>query len=42
MSNGTTELDRPIPLYMQVVRQLRAQIAAGELHDGDPCPPSGR
>jgi len=38
MSNGTTELDRPIPLYMQVVRQLRAQIAAGELHDGDILP----
>jgi GntR family transcriptional regulator len=38
MSNGTTELDRPIPLYMQVVRQLRAQIAAGELHDGDRLP----
>ena len=35
MSNGTTELDRPVPLYMQVVRQLRAQIAAGELDDGD-------
>jgi DNA-binding GntR family transcriptional regulator len=38
MSNGTTELDRPIPLYMQVVRQLRAQIAAGELNDGDTLP----
>jgi DNA-binding GntR family transcriptional regulator len=38
MSNGTTELDRPIPLYMQVVRQLRAQIASGELRDGDPLP----
>lgn len=38
MSNGTTELDRPIPLYMQVVRQLRAQIAAGELNDGDRLP----
>ena len=24
MANGTTELERPIPLYMQVVRQLRA------------------
>ena len=34
MSNGTTELDRPIPLYMQVVRQLRAQIASGELRAG--------
>src|SRR6266576_1498489 len=38
MSNGTTELDRPVPLYMQVVRQLRAQIAAGELNDGDILP----
>ena len=38
MSNGTTELDRPVPLYMQVVRQLRAQIAAGDLQDGDRIP----
>src|SRR5438067_11807783 len=38
MSNGTTELDRPVPLYMQVVRQLRVQIAAGELNDGDILP----
>ncbi len=38
MSNGTTELDRPVPLYMQVVRQLRAQIAAGDLGDGDRLP----
>jgi DNA-binding GntR family transcriptional regulator len=38
MSNGITELDRPVPLYMQVVRQLRAQIAAGELNDGDKLP----
>jgi DNA-binding GntR family transcriptional regulator len=38
MSNGTTELDRPVPLYMQVVRQLRAQIASGELTDGDTLP----
>ena len=38
MSNGTTELDRPVPLYIQVVRQLRAQIAAGDLHDGDRLP----
>src|SRR5258707_761090 len=38
MSTGTTELDRPVPLYMQVVRQLRAQIAAGELGDGDRLP----
>jgi DNA-binding GntR family transcriptional regulator len=38
MSNGVTELDRPVPLYMQVVRQLRAQIAAGDLQDGDRLP----
>ena len=38
MGNGTTELDRPVPLYMQVVRQLRAQIASGELRDGDRLP----
>ena len=38
MSNGITELDRPVPLYMQVVRQLRAQIASGELRDGDRLP----
>src|SRR5580704_8851211 len=38
MSNGTTELDRPVPLYMQVVRQLRAQIASGELREGDTLP----
>src|SRR5487761_1379429 len=38
MSNGATELDRPVPLYMQVVRQLRAQIAAGDLRDGDRLP----
>src|ERR1700749_3133608 len=38
MSNGPTELDRPIPLYMQVVRQLRAQIASGELREGDRLP----
>src|SRR5262249_38646832 len=38
MSNGTTELDRPVPLYMQVVRQLRAQIAAGDLQEGDRIP----
>ena len=38
MSNGTTELDRPVPLYIQVVRQLRAQIAAGDLRDGDRLP----
>jgi DNA-binding transcriptional regulator YhcF (GntR family) len=33
-----SELDRPVPLYMQVVRQLRAQIATGELRDGDRVP----
>jgi DNA-binding GntR family transcriptional regulator len=38
MSNGTTELDRPVPLYMQVVRQLRAQIASGELAEGGRLP----
>jgi GntR family transcriptional regulator len=38
MGNGTTELDRPVPLYMQVVRQLRAQITSGELQDGDRLP----
>jgi len=38
MSSGVTELDRPVPLYIQVVRQLRAQIAAGELTDGDTLP----
>src|SRR5271166_2993292 len=38
MNNGPTELDRPVPLYMQVVRQLRAQIASGELRDGDRLP----
>jgi DNA-binding GntR family transcriptional regulator len=38
MSTGATELDRPVPLYMQVVRQLRAQIAAGNLRDGDRLP----
>jgi DNA-binding GntR family transcriptional regulator len=35
MSAGVTELDRPVPLYMQIVRQIRAQIASGELRDGD-------
>ena len=38
MSQGTTELDRPVPLYMQVVRQLRAQIASGQLAEGDRIP----
>lgn len=38
MGNGVTELERPVPLYMQVVRQLRARIASGELADGDRLP----
>jgi DNA-binding GntR family transcriptional regulator len=38
MSTGVTELDRPVPLYMQIVRQIRAQIASGELRDGDRLP----
>jgi DNA-binding GntR family transcriptional regulator len=38
MSSQVTELDRPVPLYMQVVRQLRARIAAGELAEGDRIP----
>jgi DNA-binding GntR family transcriptional regulator len=38
MSHGATELERPIPLYMQVVRQLRARIASGELAEGDRIP----
>ena len=38
MVKGTAELERPVPLYMQVVRQLRAQIASGELADGDRIP----
>jgi DNA-binding GntR family transcriptional regulator len=38
VSQGITELQRPVPLYMQVVRQLRAQIASGELADGDRLP----
>jgi DNA-binding GntR family transcriptional regulator len=39
MAKGiTTELQRPVPLYMQVVRQLRAQIAAGDLAEGDRIP----
>jgi DNA-binding GntR family transcriptional regulator len=32
---GTAELERPVPLYMQVARQLRAQIASGELAEGE-------
>jgi len=35
---GTAELERPVPLYMQVVRQLRARIASGELAEGDRIP----
>jgi DNA-binding GntR family transcriptional regulator len=31
-------LERPVPLYIQVVQQLRAQIAAGELAEGDRLP----
>lgn len=38
MSNGATELTRPVPLYMQVVRQLRAQIASGQIAEGDALP----
>src|SRR6266566_9807099 len=38
MVKGTAELERPVPLYMQVVRQLRAQIASGELAEGDRIP----
>src|SRR6266849_3303741 len=38
MGTGVTELDRPVPLYMQVVRHLRAQIAAGDLAEGDRLP----
>jgi GntR family transcriptional regulator len=38
MSRAPTELDRPVPLYMQVVRQLRARIASGELAEGDRIP----
>ena len=42
VSDGTTELVRQEPLYMQVVRQLRAQIAVGELKSGTGFPPNGR
>src|SRR5258708_5973039 len=38
MVKGTAELQRPVPLYMQVVRQLRAQIASGELTEGERIP----
>jgi DNA-binding GntR family transcriptional regulator len=34
----TPELERPVPLYMQVVRQIRAQIASGELAEGERIP----
>jgi DNA-binding transcriptional regulator YhcF (GntR family) len=42
MSTGVTELDRPIPLYMQIVRQIRAQIASGNSATETGCHPSGR
>lgn len=38
MGNGPTELTRPVPLYMQVVQQLRAQIASGEISEGEALP----
>jgi len=38
MVKGTAELERPVPLYMQVTRQLRAQIASGELAEGERIP----
>src|ERR1700761_9501 len=38
MVKGPAELQRPVPLYMQVVRQLRAQIASGELTEGERIP----
>src|SRR5712691_8933387 len=38
MVKGTAELQRPVPLYMQVTRQLRAQIASGELTEGERIP----
>src|SRR5215472_8773034 len=38
MVKSTTELQRPVPLYMQVVRQIRAQIASGELTEGERIP----
>jgi len=37
-AKSTTELQRPVPLYMQVVRQIRAQIASGELTEGERIP----
>src|SRR6266700_7087927 len=38
MSNGATELTRPVPLYSQVTQQLRAQIASGEIAEGGTLP----
>src|ERR1022692_527249 len=38
MVKGIAELERPVPLYMQVVRQIRAQIASGELAEGERVP----
>ena len=38
MSDGTAELTRPVPLYMQVAQQLRAQIASGEIAEGSALP----
>src|SRR5712691_11034217 len=38
MVKGTAELQRPVPLYMQVTRQLRAQIASGDLAEGERIP----
>ncbi len=38
MVKGTAELQRPVPLYMQVAGQLRAQIASGELAEGERVP----
>ena len=38
MVKGTAELQRPVPLYMQVTHQLRAQIASGELAEGERIP----
>jgi DNA-binding GntR family transcriptional regulator len=38
MSGGAAELTRPVPLYMQVVQQLRAQIASGEIIEGAALP----
>jgi GntR family transcriptional regulator len=38
MVKGTAELQRPVPLYMQVTRQIRAQIASGELAEGERIP----